>query len=161
MNLVARLALLPCLAWAFPPNAHAGDRPSLTLSAGRLEVLDNPQFGELSLEYRFPEQRWGLIPTAGMTVIERGGSYVYGGLRYEIPFAERFYVAPNFAAGLYEDGDGRNLGGAVEFRSMLEVGVQLSEHSKLGLGFSHLSNANLYERNGGTEELVLRYTFDL
>jgi hypothetical protein len=62
---------------------------------------------------------------------------------------------PFTGAGLYEEGDGKDLGGPVEFRSGLEVAVRAGARWWVGLSYYHLSNAVLYDRNPGEESLVL------
>src|SRR3546814_20382028 len=63
----------------------------------------------------------------------------------------------SFAPGLYEDGNGKNLGHTVEFRSQVELGYQFENRSRLSLGFSHTSNGSLSSDNPGVEVLSLYY----
>ena len=56
-------------------------------------------------------------------------------------------------------GDG-DLGHVVEFRSSLELSVAPDRMVRVGLGFSHISNAHLGTRNPGVEVLTLRVAFD-
>jgi hypothetical protein len=87
----------------------------------------------------------------------QGSLYVYGGFRFDLPLGERWLVSPQWAAGLYYYAGGRDLGGALEFRSGIELSRRLGERSRLGLTLYHLSNAGLYSRNPGTESLLLTY----
>jgi hypothetical protein len=64
-------------------------------------------------------------------------------------------ATPGFAAGLFHRGGGQNLGGPVEFRSSIELAYRFGDGSRLGLNLSHLSNGGFYDRNPGTESLVL------
>ena len=70
-------------------------------------------------------------------------------------------MLPSFAAGLYEDGDGKDLGHTVEFRSAIDLAYRFDNRSRLGLSFYHLSNAHLADSNQGTEVLSLIYSVPL
>jgi hypothetical protein len=59
------------------------------------------------------------------------------------------------AAGYYERGDEKELGGSVQFRSGLELSYRLSPAHSVGAVFYHLSNAGLERPNPGSESLVL------
>ena len=52
---------------------------------------------------------------------------------------------------IYGEGDGKDLGHAIEFRSGIEVAYRFDDYSRLGLSFTHISNAGLDERNPGVE----------
>ena len=45
----------------------------------------------------------------------------------------------------------------LEFRSQIELATRFDDRSRLGLAFSHISNASVGERNPGTEILTLTY----
>ena len=70
-------------------------------------------------------------------------------------------LTPSLAAGLYEDGDGKDLGHIVEFRSSLELAYRFDNRARLGLSFYHLSNASLDDNNPGTEVFSLNYSIPL
>ena len=70
---------------------------------------------------------------------------------------EHWGISIGFGVGLWDSGDGLDLGGPVEFRSSIELFTELTERSRLGLTFYHLSNAGLYEDNPGSNSLVLLY----
>ena len=67
-------------------------------------------------------------------------------------------LTPNFAVGVYGNGDGKDLGYAVEFRSGVELAYRFDNYARLGLSFTHISNAGLDERNPGVESLVVMYS---
>jgi hypothetical protein len=88
-----------------------------------------------------------------------GAVYGYAGFRLELPAAERWSVAPHFAAGAYTGGDDKDLGHGVEFRSGIEVAYAVAAGGRIGLALYHLSNAGLGKRNPGSESLILTYSF--
>lgn len=87
--------------------------------------------------------------------------YVYAGINFDLLFAEHILIAPGFAAGYYGQGDGKNLGYPLEFRSGIELAWQFSDWRRLGVHFYHLSNASLGRRNPGEESLVFFYDIPL
>ena len=87
--------------------------------------------------------------------------YGYAGVLVDFYMGRRVVLTPSFAAGLYEDGDGKDLGHAVEFRSSMELAYRFDDRSRLGVSFYHLSNAGLSNNNPGTEVLSLNYSIPL
>ena len=85
-------------------------------------------------------------------------TYGYAGIGVDVFFGPRWVATPTFAAGIYGNGDGKDLGNAVEFRSGLEVAYRFDDRSRLGLSFTHISNAGIGDRNPGVESLVLMYS---
>jgi len=156
------LGLLVILA-ASPLTAAPAE---LAVSAGQYNVLDGGGGAEAGVELRFAPQRFQLwpsfipdpIPVVGAMVTSKSLAYGYAGFRLDYPVGPRWLVTPGLAAGLFRKGDGRDLGGPVEFRSSIEVAWRLGPASRLGLAFYHLSNAVLYHHNPGSESLVLSWT---
>lgn len=138
------------------------DDPDWALSVGGFDVIDGQSAFELGIERRFDRFRLlklSLIPVAGVTVTSDGGFYVAGGARLDHPLGDRWVVSPHFAVTLLEQGDGRDLGSVVEFRSGLEIAYLLPNRRRLGLSFYHLSNAGIDKTNPGSESLVFVYSF--
>ena len=49
----------------------------------------------------------------------------------------------------------------LEFRSGIEVAWRFDNRSRLGVEFTHISNAGIYDRNPGTETLTVNYSIPL
>ena len=64
---------------------------------------------------------------------------------------------PSIGAGYYDNGSGKNLGNNIEFRTTLEISYQLKNKNRVGISFSHISNANLGDKNPGVEILSFSY----
>lgn len=116
---------------------------------------------EMRLEYLSEAKFWRFKPLLGVMFTSDSASYVYGGVRMEIPIGGRFLLVPSFAPGLYDRGNGKDLGHVVEFRSQIEVVYLLSGGARLGLSFNHMSNASLGDRNPGVENLALTLSMPL
>ena len=156
-SLLAFALLLPTTATASAQNSGTG----LAVSLGLFDIFDDHKALEIGLEYRFRTfQLWGLDfePVVGGSTTGDGNIWGYAGLRHDLRLSNRWVATPQFAVGLYEDGEGRDLGGPVEFRSGLEISYQLRRGGRVGLLFYHLSNARLFELNPGSESLVLTWS---
>ena len=49
----------------------------------------------------------------------------------------------------------------MEFRTGAELAWRFDGKGRLGIAFHHISNASIYDRNPGTEMLVLTYAVPL
>lgn len=148
-------------------SAHGLEPELVTANTGRFNVFDGKNGRwETSWEVSFapgsvhwlPRFVRKLSPTVGGLATEEGTLYVYGGFRGDLQVGEKWALTPQLAAGLYYSNDGRNLGGAVEFRSGIELTRRIGERSRIGLLLYHLSNSRLYQYNPGTESLVLTFS---
>lgn len=157
----ARWALV-CLLAATPLPALADDPPFLTFGAGYYDVVqgDDPA-GEFRIEYRDDRKLWIFKPFVGAMGTTDSAGYGYGGVLVDIYLGRRFVLTPSFAAGYYYDGDGRDLGYGLEFRSSVELSYRFDDRTRLGLSFYHISNASLGDKNPGTEVLGIVYSIPL
>ncbi len=155
------ILLLALVAIFTPKLSNAGESNYLTLGAGIYEIGDDYSSGEYRAEYRHSNIWKQLYPIAGINANTDGGIYGFGGLAYDFYLGDSFVIIPAFAVGAYEEGDSKDLGGTLEFRSQLEFAYQFKNMSRLGISYSHMSNASLYEHNPGQESLVLNYSIPL
>jgi hypothetical protein len=133
---------------------------------GGFEILDGVSAYEIGWELRFAPRRFrflprwvpDLMPTAGAMASSRGVLYPYAGVRLDLPIGEHWIASPGWATGIYYREHGKNLGGALEFRSNFELAYRLPWNGRVGLCFYHLSNGGLFSFNPGTESLVLTYS---
>ncbi len=149
-------------AGALGSTAAAEDDPNfLTLAAGYYDINDDMDAAEFRAEFRARDKLWIFKPFGGVMGTSDAAIYGYAGLLVDIYFGRRIVLTPSLAAGLYEDGDGKDLGHIVEFRSSIELSWRFDDRSRLGLSFYHLSNASLDDNNPGTEVLSLSYSIPL
>lgn len=157
-----RIILVSILYLTFTPISYAEQSSALAISAGAFDAFDSDDTAaELGIEYRFApmESFYNIIPVVGITANSDGGYWAHTGIRYDFHLNENWVLTPNFAAALYEDGGGKDLGHAVEFRTGIELAYKLNENSHLGLGIYHLSNAGLDDKNPGEESIIFSYSF--
>ena len=81
------------------------------------------------------------------------------GSQHQKPLLGSLRLTPAFAPGIVLAPGAGDLGHVVEFRSSLELSVAPGPMVRVGLGFSHISNARLGDRNPGVEVLTLRFAF--
>ncbi|MCK6450751.1 MAG: acyloxyacyl hydrolase [Alphaproteobacteria bacterium] len=160
------LAVLAGLSLAVPAAAQSLDSDSdpdaLAFGAGWWDVVQNKDTAALlNLEYRSNKKLWWFKPQAGMFGTSKGGFYLYAGIRLDVYFGDRFVFTPSFSPGVYHEGNGRDLGFELEFRSSAEIAYRFDDYSRLSLGIAHLSNASLGDRNPGVETLTLTYSVPL
>ena len=153
------------LASAFAPAAGAAGLGGLAVYGGIFNTANDHKPTELGLEYRFKGIKIpklpasiALRPAVGVAGTEDGNKWIYGGLRLDLKLLG-WAVTPQFAVTLYDRDDGRDLGGALQFRSGLEVSYRLGPGPRIGLLFYHLSNADLEEFNPGSNSLVVTLSF--
>lgn len=138
----------------------------VSVSTGAFEVRKELDEYETGWELRFAPRRFerlpgwvpDLIPVAGAMATSRGGLLAYGGFRFDFPLSERWVLSPGWATTLYYRGESKNLGGALEFRSHVELAYRLPREARIGLCLYHLSNAGLFGFNPGSESLLLTYS---
>lgn len=147
--------------------ARAGEldlRAGLSVNAGFFNFDEsNAEVLEAGIEYRFkppgPFARIGLKPVLGGAANEDEAYWLYAGLRIDYAFAAHWVVSPMFAVTYYEEGDSKDLGGSLQFRSGIGLSYRLQNGQRIGVTFHHLSNAGLEDRNPGSNSLVLVWSF--
>lgn len=153
-----RFYLIPLAAlWLASPALAEPQLPQLELGVGVYDLIDDETTGSAQISYRWAPIWWHLRPLVGGMVSAEGTIYGFGGFMFDVPVLDNIAVRPSLVAGLLDEGDGKNLGSPVEFRSGVEFAYQLENHHDIALGFYHISNAGLTERNPGTEILSLSY----
>lgn len=150
------------LAFALLTGQATAEEPrSLAFSAGVFNFSKSPSAIEAGIELRQPIHVWKLVVAGGLYGNEDGGFYGFGGLRRDFSLGHRWWLTPGFGVALYEQGDSKDLGGLVEFRSAIEIGREWSNRSRLALAVYHLSNSGIYDTNPGSNSLILTFSFPL
>lgn len=118
---------------------------------------DDNASAQFGLEYRFAPVWEGLRPTLGANFSTDSALYGYGGFYYDLHLSDSWVFSPNVVAGAFSQGDGKNLGHWIQFRSGLELNYRFAKDRLLGLAFNHISNASLGDANPGAETLLISY----
>ena len=97
-----------------------------------------------------------LSPITGFMMTADSASYFYTGVQAEYKIG-KLNLTPSFSPGIYSMGDGKDLGSPLEFKSELQLSVDLLPGTKLGYSHSHLSNANLGDKNPGADSYMFNF----
>ena len=101
-----------------------------------------------------------LSPVTGFLITGDNAGYVYTGVQAEYKIGN-LNIVPSFTPGIYSEGDGKDLGHVIEFRSGLDLAYRRKNGARIGAEFHHLSNASLDENNPGTETFLFTYSIPL
>ena len=97
-----------------------------------------------------------LSPITGVLITSDNAGYVYTGVQaqYNIGILN---ITPSFTPGLYYEGDGKDLGHLLEFKSEVQFSFDLSKNTELGFSYNHLSNASLGDKNPGANSYMFNF----
>ena len=96
-----------------------------------------------------------ISPVTGFMITENNATYGYTGIQAFYNFGQLNFT-PSFTPGIYSQGDGKDLGHTIEFKSELQFSLDVFSNSELGFSYNHISNASLGEKNPGANS----YTFN-
>lgn len=169
-SLAARMRFMAiCAALVLCVNvgpASAGEEYA-AFSAGAFDVLDNQTTAEFRAEYwsGFELLKLGAFgdvrPFGGVMFTGDSAAYAYAGILLGVPVGQKLTITASFAPGAFHRGDGKHLGHGLEFRSQLAVDYRFAGGSRLGVSFSHMSNASISDNNPGAESVMLTYALPL
>ena len=97
-----------------------------------------------------------LSPVTGAMFMQNNASYVYTGVQAQYKIG-KLNFNPSFTPGLYGQGNGKDLGSVVEFKTELQLTVDMFESSEFGLKYNHISNASIGDKNPGANSYMLNF----
>ena len=97
-----------------------------------------------------------LSPITGALITADNASYFYTGIQAQYKIGALNFT-PSFTPGFYNKGNGKDLGHALEFKSEIQLSLDLPKESQFGFSYNHLSNASLGDKNPGANS----YMFNL
>jgi len=97
-----------------------------------------------------------LSPITGALFTADNAGYVYTGVQAQYKLGALNFN-PSFTPGLYHEGDGKDLGHVIEFKTELQFSLDLSKTSELGFSYNHISNASLGEKNPGANSYMFNF----
>ena len=96
-------------------------------------------------------------PITGGFVTENSAAYIYTGVEWNVDMSEKMKFTPSFAPGLYHEGDGKDLGHVLEFKSEIQLSYATSDKSSFGVSYNHVSNASLGDKNPGANSYMFNF----
>ncbi len=97
-----------------------------------------------------------ISPVSGFLITGDSATYLYTGIQAEYNIG-KMNLTPSFTPGLYGQGDGKDLGHIVEFKSELQLSFDLLKDSELGFSYNHISNASLGDKNPGANSYMFNF----
>ena len=97
-----------------------------------------------------------LSPITGVLITADNAGYFYTGVEAQYKMGSINFT-PSFTPGLYHEGDGKDLGHVIEFKSELQFSLDLSGNSQLGFSYNHISNASLGDKNPGANSYMFNF----
>ena len=97
-----------------------------------------------------------ISPITGALITADTAGYLYTGIQAQYSLGA-LNITPSFTPGLYYEGDGKDLGHLIEFKSELQFSLDLSNTSELGFSYNHLSNASLGDKNPGANSYMFNF----
>ena len=150
----------------FPAHSEekqiSADEHKFSFYSGMFDFNDD---GKSSAIFGFQHQNENLLrdsflgtlsPVTGALITADNASYVYTGVQAQYKVG-KINLTPSFTPGLYNEGNGKDLGHIVEFKSEVQLSVDLLKNSHLGFSYNHISNASLDENNPGANSYVFNF----
>ena len=96
-------------------------------------------------------------PITGGFVTENSAAYIYTGIEWNMDMSDKIAFTPSFAPGLYHEGDGKDLGHILEFKSEVQLSYASSKNTSIGVSYNHVSNASLGDKNPGANSYMFNF----
>ncbi|MCC5960288.1 MAG: acyloxyacyl hydrolase [Rhodobacteraceae bacterium] len=155
MNLIrtalVAIALLSQPAFAESPRIFGsiGSQLSVGSTEGQVRYIGDPLI-------------WGLQPVVGLSAAGNSSGYIGVGAAYTLrAHHSGLFTRLTGLAGVHKRGDGRNMGGPIQFRTALDVGYKTASGIEFGIGADHRSSARIYRPNPGLNTAYLFTTVPL
>ncbi len=137
--------------------AASGTPLRWSVATGTAFFQDDARGAELSIRRDAAVRFDPFQPAVGASLTTEGAAWVGAGALYTVEGAGALYLQGHIMPGLYRaGGGGPDLGGTLQFRSGLEIGIKMAAGIRVGLALDHRSNAGIYDDNPGLETLQIR-----
>ena len=97
-----------------------------------------------------------LSPVTGFMVTADSATYAYTGVQAQYKMG-KLNIIPSFTPGLYGEGNGKDLGHLIEFKSEVQLSLDIFSNSELGFSYNHISNASLGDKNPGANSYSFNF----
>ena len=161
LNILAILMYLSCFSFSNAAEIKSNET-ELNFFTGMFDFSDHKQkAGIIGIQHQnddlFRESFLGrLSPITGGFLTENNAFYLYTGAQAEYDLGI-FTITPSFAPGYYSSGDGKDLGHALEFKSEVQMSLNLSDSTQFGMSYNHISNASLGDKNPGANSYMINF----
>ena len=128
-------------------------------------MFDFSDDGQRALLFGLQHQNENLIresvlgeisPVTGFFLTENQAAYLYTGIQAHYNLGD-LDLTPSFTPGLYHEGDGKDLGHVIEFKTEVQFSINTSADTKFGFSYNHVSNASLGSKNPGANSYIFNF----
>ena len=146
--------LLFILIYALSSNLSANAN-SYSIFGGIYDYDDDNTTDLIGFNYHMSNNEIDLLniltinPLIGGLITAESATMFYGGFETNLG-TDTVYLNLSSSSGFYSNGDGKDLGNAIQFKSEVNLFYSLSEETRIGIGSHHISNAGLNSVNPGT-----------
>ena len=161
LNILITLMSLSYLSFSKADDLQSNET-ELNFFTGMFDFSDHKQkAGIIGFQHQnddlFRESFLGrLSPITGGFLTENNAYYLYTGAQAEYDLGI-FTITPSFAPGYYSSGDGKDLGHSLEFKSEIQMSLDLSNSTQFGMSYNHISNASLGDKNPGANSYMINF----
>ncbi len=158
--------IITLISFSYVNFANSEDLTSneteLNFFTGMFDFSDHKQkSGIIGLQHLndelFRESFLGKIsPITGGFLTEKNAYYIYTGAQAEYNLG-LVTIIPSFAPGYYNYGDGKDLGHPLEFKTEVQMSLNLSDSAEFGMSYNHISNASLGDKNPGANSYMINF----
>jgi lipid A 3-O-deacylase len=168
---INKLRIFFCILWltalfALPIQSEekkiSEDKHEFNFYTGMFDFSDH---GKKSQIFGFQHQNEELVkesflgtlsPVTGALITADNATYFYTGVQAQYKVGA-MNVTPSFTPGYYNSGNGKDLGHAVEFKSEVQLSLDLPKDSEFGFSYNHISNASLGTKNPGANSYMFNF----
>ena len=128
-------------------------------------MFDFSDDGQRALMFGLQHQNENLIresvlgeisPVTGFFLTENQAAFLYTGIQAHYNLGD-LDLTPSFTPGLYHEGDGKDLGHVIEFKTEVQFSINTSADTKFGFSYNHVSNASLGSKNPGANSYIFNF----
>ena len=138
---------------------------SISIFGGSYDYDDDNTSTLYGLNYHFSDNAFSVFnlidfnPVIGGFLTAKSATMIYSGFETNIG-KDSIYLNLSSSAGIYSNGDGKDLGNTLQFKSEVNLFYRVGNSSRVGLGSHHISNAGLSSVNPGTNNFYLIFNRD-
>ena len=146
----------------FNISPSISDDHEINFYSGMFDFSDD---GQRALLFGLQHQNESLVrdsflgeisPVTGFFFTENQAAYLYTGIQAHYDLGGLDFT-PSFTPGLYHEGDGKDLGHIIEFKTEVQFSIDTSSDSKIGFSYNHVSNASLGDKNPGANSYMFNF----
>ena len=138
------------------------NQTEFNLYTGVFDFSDQNQKGNIfGLQHQnddlFRESFLGrLSPITGGFITDNGATYIYTGAQAEYNLG-LFTLTPSLAPGYYTPGNAKDLGYPIEFKTEVQMTLNLPKSTEFGMSYNHLSNGQIGDKNPGSNSYMMNF----